>query len=370
MRTTTKWLSVAAIAVLALVVTTGSAQAQYWGYGPRSPYAAAAYQRAYYAAAINQAYAWSYYGNYGNPSGYGYWGYSPYQDPYGSYLRGGADVISAQSRYLVAIQEANLLREQVKARQIENRRSAFDHYLYVRERTPTIEQLRAEDRNRRRDRAQTDPPVTEVYSATALNDLLADLQQIPLAGVTDVPLDTETVRRVNFTPSRNGANIGLFRNAAKLTWPGVLQGEEYQPARERLTSLAQGALERLQAGKAVDSATLLQMYDDLEVMHQKLRDSVTDLTAPQYIEAKRFLNLFGDALKALQHADAANYFNGRFEFQGKSVAELVKFMTERGLWFAPAVSGDEPAYTAVHRALANFSLAAHTAVLQTGVTKK
>jgi len=34
------------------------------------------------------------------------------------------------------------------------------------------------------------------------------------------------------------------------------------------------------------------------------------------------------------------------------VAEMVKFMADKGLWFAPATPGDEPAYLALYHALA------------------
>src|SRR5262245_29047110 len=220
------WLGAAAI-LLAGPLAQGQAQygfyPRYPGYGTPAYQAYVGYARASAAAAVNRAYTWGAYGNpyaywgtYGNPTGY--WGYTPtlVYEPYGGgYLRGAADVIGAQSRYLISIQEANLLREQVRARQIENRRSAFDHYLYVRENTPSPEQLRSEERTQRRDRARNDPPVTEIFSAVSLNDLLADLQQVSLTGVRDLPLDADIVRRVNLTSNRNGSNIGVVRNAGR-----------------------------------------------------------------------------------------------------------------------------------------------------------
>ncbi len=374
------WLGAAAI-LLAGPLSQGQAQygfyPRYPGYGTPAYQAYVGYARASAAAAVNRAYTWGAYGNpyaywgtYGNPTGY--WGYTPtlVYDPYGGYLRGAADVISAQSRFLVSMQEANLLREQVRARQLENKRSAFDHYLYVREHTPSFEQLRAEERTQRRDRARNDPPVTEIFSAVSLNDLLADLQQVSLTGVRDLPLDADIVRRVNLTATRNGAHLGAVRNAGRLHWPVILQGEAYQIQRERLNALAQDAVGRLRQGQKVDAATLQQMDSDVEALGQKLREVVADAQTAQYIEARRFLNQLGDALKALERPDAADFFNGRNTFQGKSASELVQFMTERGLWFAPATAGDEPAYTAVHQVLAAYSLAAHTNVLQTGVMKK
>ncbi len=402
--TRTKWMGVSAAAAVLLSVAGTPSHAQYPpgnpGYGSMDFQARLAYQRACNMAraasclpgrhsmignpyvrstswgnqatrARNLGNSYAYWGSYGTPPS-GYWAYASMysSDPYGGYLRGAADVISAQSRYLVSMQEANLLREQVRARQLENKRSAFDHYLYVREHTPSFEQLRAEERTQRRDRARNDPPVTEIFSALSLNELLADLRQVSLTGVRDLPLDADIVRHVNVTATRNGAHLGAVRNAGRLNWPVLLQGEAYQVPRERLNALAQDAVGRLRQGQKVDAATLQQMDSDVEALGRKLREVVADAQTAQYIEARRFLNQLGDALKALERPDAVNFFNGRNEFRGKSASELVQFMTERGLWFAPATAGDEPAYTAVHQVLASSSMAAYANVLQASITKR
>ena len=39
---------------------------------------------------------------------------------------------------------------------------------------------------------------------------------------------------------------------------------------------------------------------------------------------------------------------------GKDVAALAHYMIVHGLWFAPAAPGDESAYVALHRALADY----------------
>ena len=41
-------------------------------------------------------------------------------------------------------------------------------------------------------------------------------------------------------------------------------------------------------------------------------------------------------------------------YEGNTVAELVANMTGQGLRFAPAASGDEPSYTALHRAMVTY----------------
>ena len=105
---------------------------------------------------------------------------------------------------------------------------------------------------------------------------------------------------------------------------------------------------------ALDAGTLKTMMDDVDRVQRALAKRANDIPAAQYIDAKRFLSDFSDALKALSRPDAANFFNRKFAARGKTVPELVENMTRQGLTFAPAVPGDESAYIALQRALANF----------------
>src|SRR5262249_13455342 len=93
-----------------------------------------------------------------------------------------------------------------------------------------------------------------------------------------------------------------------------------------------------------------------------LTENVRVLPTSQYIEAKRFLNNFDDAIKALQEENVANYINKDWKEKVTSVAKLVDHMRKRGLRFAPAVSGDEAAYQALYNGLAAYSVAANRAM--------
>ena len=104
--------------------------------------------------------------------------YSSYYDPYSGYLRGGADVINAQGRFLVNTQQAYLTREQVRSERLASRRKVFDEYLYEREKTPTAEDERQRHQLEQLNRSRNNPPVTEIWSGKALNDLMADLRKL------------------------------------------------------------------------------------------------------------------------------------------------------------------------------------------------
>jgi hypothetical protein len=305
---------------------------------------------------------------YNNPYG-GYYPYS-YENPLGSYLRGGADVINAQGRFMVSRQQANLLREQVRSERIQNRRRIFDEYLYEREKTPTVEQLREEERVRERDRSRNNPPLTEIYSAKALNDLLVDLQRLQNTGVLttargpQVPLDEDLLRRVNITSTKSGGNLGLLKNEGRLSWPAALSGAEFRQEQDRLNRLAQEAVSQASTNLRVDPGTLQQMSNDVDRLQGQLSKSVRELTPAQYIEARQFLNSFEDALKALRQPDVGNHFTGKYAAKAKSVGELVEHMTKNGLQFAPATAGDQSAYLALHRALAAYDYAVQSQVAE------
>lgn len=291
-----------------------------------------------------------------------------YENPYGSYLRGGAAVIDSQGRFLMNIQQANLLREQVRAERIANRRRAFDEYLYERERGSVADQ---QERERRllaeRERSRTDPPLTEIWSGKALNDILGELRSLKAKGqlvasrAPNVPLDDELLKHINVS-GKDGGNLGLLKNEGRLTWPVALSGNDVKAERGRLNDLAQAAMEQAKFKNSVDAGTLRQMQNDLDKLHKQLSKNVGDLPTAQYIEARRFLNNFDDAVKVLGGTNPGNYVTRKWAAKGKNIVEVVDGVLASALLFAPAVSGDEAAYVAFHRALAAYATAMQTQV--------
>ena len=345
-----------------------------WGMNPYAGYAAppagsaSMYTSPYGGAAsmTSSPYEGSVYGPYG-PGSY----YNPYQpyniDPYGGYMRGGADVIAAQGRFLVNIQQANLIREQVRAERMANRRRAFEEYLYERERTPTLEQERERRLIAERDRARSDPPVTEIWSGKALNDVMGELRALRAKGLLvasrapNIPLDEDLLKHINVT-GKDGGNIGLLKNEGRLTWPVALGGDDLKAERERLAEMAQDAIGQAKFKNTVDAGTLKQMQNDLERMHKQLSRNVGDLPTAQYIEARRFLNNFDDAVRVLGTANSGNYVTRKWSAKGKNIVEVVDGLMGAGLQFAPAVAGDEAAYVSLHRALAAYATAMQSQV--------
>jgi hypothetical protein len=89
-------------------------------------------------------------------------------------------------------------------------------------------------------------------------------------------------------------------------------------------------------------------------MNDTLLRNISEMSPSQYIEAKRYLNLLDDAIKALEDPKVSNYFTEKWALKSKNVAELVDFMSRSGLQFAPAVPGDVDSYRALYRAMQVF----------------
>ena len=105
------------------------------------------------------------------------------------------------------------------------------------------------------------------------------------------------------------------------------------------------------------------MVKDLKTSLNTLRDrlvsKVNDIPTGQYADAKRFLNNFEDAIRAVERGDAVNYFAFQKFVRGgnRSVQDVVDFMIENGLSFAPSTDGDESAYQALQSAMAAYNVA-------------
>jgi hypothetical protein len=322
-----------------------------------NPYTGAALATNPYLAGANLAA--SMYGGYG---GYGYYGYgSGYllaTNPYNGYLRGAADVTTANAKYELTTQRARQEREKANQEHLVTRRRIIEEAEWERGRIPNPEKVREADIEAALNRARRDPPLTEVWSARSLNSLLNHAAAEQGRGVKgpNVPLDEETLKQINLTPADSRANAGLLKDDGKLSWPRSLQGEEFAEGRTRLSRLLEEAVQKLKfnPNAAVPAGLVRDMTNDLDKLNQRLNDSVNDLSPSQYIEARRYLNQVGDAVAALSDPKVGSYFNQSWAGKAKNVAELVNYLSKSGLRFAPATPGDEPAYNALYRALADF----------------
>ncbi len=301
-----------------------------------------------------------------------YNGYYGGGDPFGGYLQGAAGVIDAQGRYLLNTQRAYLLREQVRQAQLDYRRRLFDEWLYERNNTPTRQDNieRTAQQELRYSRFNPDKP--DIWSGRALNIILDDLKRLDRqAPGGDRTIDENILKKINVTSGKANSNLGVLKNDGKIEWPlGLLDtslGERGEELRRQIQTLTRKAYNEAKDARPPDPGTIKEIRASIKQLENVLRGNVGTIEFSQYVEAKNYLKQLNDAVNLLQEKNAADYINGKFSLgnlKNNAIADVVKYMTDNGLQFAPAVDGDQEAYIALHRALANYDSAANTLATQ------
>jgi hypothetical protein len=275
--------------------------------------------------------------------------YVQYNGPYGGYLSGAADVINAQGQFMTSTQQAYLQREQVRQAKIDSRRKAFDENLYERAKAPTVEDERERARIENLRRSRNNPPVTEIWSGKALNDLLLAIQQQFNRKIEgpNVPLEESVVKHINVTGSQTGGSLGLLRQDGRLEWPFSLRTSQFKSERDKVDQLAYMAYKQA-ASNAVNADTIQEMTSAVDSLTAQLKRNVDSIAANDYIKAKRFLNELNDTITILQGPNVAKYVNQTWSAKGNTVGELTREMMRQGLKFARATTADQAAYLALH----------------------
>jgi hypothetical protein len=281
--------------------------------------------------------------------------YAGYKGPAGGYLSGGADVVNAQGNYMVSEQQAYQMREQTRQAKIDTRHKQFNENLYERALAPTPEDERERARIEQLRRSRNDPPITEIWSGTALNQLLQGIQRQLARRIEgpNVPLERSILSHINVSGSQTGGSLGLLGQDGRLEWPFILRTAQFKPDRDKLDELAYKAY-RQAGSNSVDVDTVQGMTSAADSLTAQLKRDVDDISANDYIKAKRFLRELNETITILQDPNVSKYVNQTWSARGNTVAALTQEMTRQGLKFAPATTGDQPAYVSLHSAMVAY----------------
>jgi hypothetical protein len=286
--------------------------------------------------------------------------YRPYGDFIGGALYGVAETYRAYGQLQINYEQARLLREQWAQAKLDTQRRRFELTAYLRANTPTYteEQTRIARNTLTRIREHSTP--AEISTGKALNLMLEDARKFPSRKLEQqqITLSEDILQQLNVTASFVG--VGVLRNEGKINWPLALQ--ELIPADQRKVLefqaqlLVQGALRN-----KIDPSVYKDFSAELDRAYETLLKRVNELSGSSYLEAKRFLNELKDARIALEKGEAQHQAQyQRFVAGGRTIQDVVDFMINKGLRFAPATAQDEAAYRAVYAALAAYDVALNT----------
>jgi hypothetical protein len=114
----------------------------------------------------------------------------------------------------------------------------------------------------------------------------------------------------------------------------------------------------------IDKNALKDIRSSLRILRESLRKNFKEVPAQSFLEGLRFLDDFDAAVTALEKGDAVVSldFQQKFATGGKTVQELVDYMKNKALRFAPANAGDERVYHVLQTALAAYSAVLHNQI--------
>jgi len=294
-------------------------------------------------------------------------------DPVGSYLYGTSAVVNSTGQFLMNREMAQTYHQIALQKQLETIKQRFDLEKYIRDNTPSFTEEQAKVAAETLKRLLKNAAPAEVWNGKALNFILKDLKEqdlerIPMKTMT---VGENTLKQLNVTFGNNG-NLGLLRNNGNLLWPFALLDENMVPKDLRgAVNVQAEELFKQAANGNININTYKDLKKNIETIRQSLSGQVLVVPTADYLQAKQFLESFDEALRALKEPKvaAAQLDWQKFANGGKSVKEIVDYMKDRGLSFAPSLTGDEFAYESLYSALANYDIA-FNAQLVSGTKKK
>ena len=284
-----------------------------------------------------------------------------YPGPVGGAYYGQADLVRASGELTIMLEQARIEREKANQAKLETKRKAFDQMMYEKANTPTLTENLQYEAGLSTQRLMSSPMTAEITSGKTLNAMLPMIKSLSLKGTQGppIPLDQDHLRHVNVTVGKEGANLGMLSGGgANLNWPLCLQGTQQKQVSDLIsTAISQAKLGTLDAKLYKEINTRLDdINEDLRKQFHK-----EEIDGGEFLDGRRFLDSLNQSMQALRAPASQRFLDGSYAAKGRTVTELVDYMTKNGLSFAGANPGDEAVYQALHDLFVAYTTSAQAA---------
>ncbi|HZZ82479.1 MAG TPA: hypothetical protein VFE62_28530 [Gemmataceae bacterium] len=290
---------------------------------------------------------------------------NPYYNPYGSggfygnaggQLIGSAAVMQSYGDVIKDQETARIQREQANQAKLDTKKKAFDLMMYEKANTPTYTEELTADQAQILTRVMNFPVKSEINDGKSLNIMLPYLQSLSTAGTQGppVPISQSIVNQLNISGSGT-SSVGMLRDGGQVEWPIALMGDH----QKKLDKLLPQAYSAAATGKLTPKI-MKEVRTELKAMRQTMRDQLQkdEIETSSYLQGIEFYNSLESSVNALEKPDARKQLAGAYSPRARNVQELVDFMSDNGVKFAPATPGNENAYKVVHDAFVRYARAA------------
>jgi hypothetical protein len=198
-------------------------------------------------------------------------------------------------------------------------------------------------------RLRENPTESDLMTGDALNALLQDLTAPKISPSTlmhtRIPLSVQLVQRVPLQYPTLGGTISLRALTVTEGWPLALRGDEFALERKGYLREVDHVLEQITQGKLMPEAvkSLKQAIDWLQT---KVDATIPQSDLKSYLQAKNFIKELSECARMLQSQVVEKVIARLERYPGTTVAELLEFMVENNLQFAPAseLGGEREVY--------------------------
>jgi len=288
--------------------------------------------------------------------------YNPYATPYsggaGGALSGSAQVMQSYGQVINDQEQARVTREKANQAKLDTKKQAFDLMMYEKANTPTYTETLTKDNAQILNRMMNFPLRAEVTEGKSLNIMLPFLQSLSSGGTQGppVPIAQSIVNQLNLSGSGQ-SSVGMLRDGGQVDWPVPLMGKN-QMALDKLLPQAYSAAA---AGKLTPKL-MKDVRTEMKTMRETMRTQLQkdEIETASYMQCIEFYNSLESSVNALEKPDARKQLAGAYSPRARNVQELVDFMTDNGLKFAPATSGNENAYQVAQDAFVRYARTAQS----------
>lgn len=199
------------------------------------------------------------------------------------------------------------------------------------------------------DRIRNRPEFRDIENGDSLNDVMTQLLNPAISPssfrASPVPLATDVVRLIPFKLDKENLVFSMRRITAqgKEKWPPALQDPQFSHERRGYERALDDVLEEQIEGE-MKIKTIQRLDEAVDVLLRKLDQVLTPSSDKLYLEAKNRLTDFKKSAQNLFKSHAIQLAMGDLDrYAGSTVHDLLMFMKDHKLGFAPAATPDERA---------------------------
>lgn len=285
-------------------------------------------------------------------------GQGAYLQGLGAFQAGFGQRMESFGRYQVSYQQACLVAEDLKQKSIQTYEQKYQLARRISEQKAQDQALaqhqkRLDQLSEMRDR----PTTLAVQSGVAANFLLNELgTKAQSVNVRGLGLTPEQLSNVKLQTS-SGLNLGLFTTLfdeqGKVHWPISMQDRELESAQKPVEATLGRMLRQLSEGCSVDKASVGALRQDLDRLIAKAQQrNFKAKNMSGATEARLFCTALSTTVKHLGESDAVQLRDSTLNFQARTTAEMMDYITQHNLRFAPTDADGTVTYSKLHECLA------------------